>query len=548
MLVYPYAMTDPLAETPTRSRRGFLLVGAAGIAAAGAAAVAPAVRPARAADGPSADAPPTDGAGAAPAAGVAASDDRTGVDVRDHGAVGDGRTDDTAAFAGAVEAARAVRGRVLVPAGTYVVDSVTVPLLVSIRGTGADVSRYGASTDGGVTIRHLARSTKPMFVVDGNGVTLEGLTLQGNGSTAPLVQVVNGFESRFDRVQLAGVTGTALLVERVNNNLWSDLFVNNCGSADAAAVVVRSPASGGSNTNTFTCVNLHIEGSANVALDLAWGSTAEYFVEFVRLIAPHIETLQRAGSGTDATVRIGNVRQVEFVAPTIYGGPGPLIEHDERRRRGVDLDGGIRLLGGALLGADPAQVGASSVLVRLTKGDDFALVGTRLGRFTQAGVELGAGYGSRFAVDPTTRIATTGSAVDVVDRREVEARPLWAWGGDLAVGRRLLGALGGPSPVASAMGRNGDGAPAPTLAGSDLRGTVGFGSGRARRSGTQVRVRYSKPFATAPVVSICPASNAAASAQFFVVSRPDAFDVEMVGDLADDLPADAYRFTYQIIG
>ncbi|WP_217271287.1 glycoside hydrolase family 55 protein [Frigoribacterium sp. VKM Ac-2836] len=468
--------------------------------------------------------------------------------MRDHGAVADGVTDDTAAFVSAVEAAGAVRGRVLVPAGTYVVDSITVPLLVAIEGLGADISRYGASTDGGVNLRHLPRSTKPMIVVDGNGVTLEGLTLQGNGSSAPLVQVVNGFESRFERVQLAGVAGTALLVERVNNNLWSDLFVNDCGSVDEAAVVVRSPASGGSNTNTFTCVNLHIEGSANVALELAWGAGAEYFVEFVRLIAPHIETLQRAGSGTDATVRIGNVRQVEFVAPTIYGGPGPLIEHDEKRRRGVDIDGGIRLLGGALLGADPARVGASSVLVRLTKGDDFALVGTRLGRFTTSGVELAEGYGSRFAVDPTTRIATTGSAVEIVDRREVEARPLWSWGGDMAVGRRLLGARGGPSPVASAMGRNGDGAPSPTLSGSDLRGTVAFGSGRARRRGTQVRVRYSTPFETAPVVSICPASNAAASAEYFVVSRPDAFDIEMVGQLPEGLPADAYRFTYQIIG
>ncbi|ROS48376.1 glycosyl hydrolase family 28-related protein [Frigoribacterium sp. PhB24] len=543
-------MDGSASEPSARSRRGFLLVGAAGLAAAGAAVITPGTRPAHAVDAPAVGAtdPGATDPGGKTSRASTLPNDRGGVDVRDHGAVADGVTDDTAAFARAVEAARVARGRVLVPAGTYVIDSITVPLLVAIEGLGADVSRYGASTDGGVNLRHLPRSTKPMIVVDGNGVTLEGLTLQGNGSTAPLVQVVNGFESRFDRVQLAGVAGTALVVERVNNNLWSDLFVNDCGSADAAAVVLRSPASGGTNTNTFTCVNLHVEGSANVALDLAWGATAEYFVEFVRLIAPHIETLQRAGSGNDATVRIGNVRQVEFVAPTIYGGPGPLIEHHEMRRRGVDLDGGIRLLGGALLGADPAQVGASSVLVRLTKGDDFALVGTRLGRFTKAGVELAEAYGSRFAVDPTARIATTGSAVDVDDRREVEARPLWAWGGDLAVGRRLLGGVTGTAPVISAMARNGVDAPSPTLSGSDLRGTVAFGSGRARRRGTQVRVRYSKPFATAPVVSICPESSVAASAEYFVVSRPDAFDVEVVGQLADDLPADAYRFTYQIIG
>ena len=528
-------MTSSVSDRSARSRRGFLLAGAGAVAVGAAAAWPPGVGRAHAAGS-------TDGA-----PDQRPVDDRLGVDVRDHGAVGDGRSDDTEAFASAIEAARVVRGRVLVPAGTYVVDSITVPLLVALEGTGADVSRYGASTDGGVTLRHLRTSTRPLIVVDGNGASLDGLTLQGNGSDAPLVSVVNGFESRFSRLQLAGVDGTALVVERVNNNLWSDVFVNNCGSAEAAAVVVRSPRDEASNTNTFTCVNLHVEGSANVALDLAWGAGPEYFVEFVRLVAPHIETLQRAGDGSDATIRIGNVRQVELVSPTIYGGPGPLVEHGEMRRRGVDLDGGVRLLGGVLLGADPQRVAASETLVRLTKGDDFALVGTRLGRFTRAGVELGEGYGSRFAVDPTTRIAATGGAVPIDDRRQVAARPLWAWGGDLLIGRRLLGGSG-PAPVVTALGRSGSGAPPPAVAGSDLRGVVSFGSGVAPRAGAQVRVRYAAPFDDAPVVALTPASGPAATTPFFVASRRDGFDVELLGTLEAGRAADAFRFAYQVVG
>lgn len=533
---------------PVRTRRGFL---AAGALAAGALAVSSRSTSALAAEGSSADggaadrsAADADGAGG-PAVSVA--DPSTGVDVRDHGARADGRSDDTAAFAAAIAAAAAVRGRVLVPAGTYVVDSVTVPLLVKVVGVGADVSRYGASTDGGVNLRHLATSGRPMIVVDGNGVSLENLTLQANGSSAPLLEVVNGFESRFDRVHLSNVAGTALLVHRVNNNLWTDLFVNNCGGDDEAAVVVKSPTAPGTNTNTFTCVNLHIEGSVNVALDLAWGPTSDFFVEFVRLVAPHIETLQQA-AGTDATIRIGNVRQVEFVAPTIYGGPGPLIEHGEQRRRGVPLDGGVRVVGGALLGADPERVTASETLVRLTKGDDFWLVGTRLGRFTVSGVSLGPDYGSRFGVDPSTRIDAVGSAVAVADRRTVAGRPEWSAPGDVVVGRRLRGSDAGAGLTTSVQGRNGLGAPEATVSGSDMRGTLSFGSGAVPRAGGQVRVRFAAPYAEPPVVVLTPATSRAATSGAFVTTTPDGFVLETATALPAGLPGDALRFSFHVVG
>ena len=125
-------MTSSVSDRSARSRRGFLLAGAGAVAVGAAAAWPPGVGRAHAAGS-------TDGA-----PDPRPVDDRLGVDVRDHGAVGDGRSDDTEAFASAIEAARVVRGRVLVPAGTYVVDSITVPLLVALEGTGADVSSYGA--------------------------------------------------------------------------------------------------------------------------------------------------------------------------------------------------------------------------------------------------------------------------------------------------------------------------------------------------------------------------------------------------------------------
>nr|BFF14610.1 hypothetical protein GCM10025699_59130 [Microbacterium flavescens] len=133
----------------------------------------------------------------------------------------------------------------------------------------------------------------------------------------------NGFESRLDRVHLANVAGTALLAQRVNNAFWSDVFINNCGTESDAAMVVKSPPPEMSmtNSNTFTCVDLTIEGSPGPALDLGWGAASEYFVEFVRLVALHVEALQ-TGASPEAVVRIGNVRQVEFVSPFVYGEAG----------------------------------------------------------------------------------------------------------------------------------------------------------------------------------------------------------------------------------
>lgn len=76
-----------------------------------------------------------DGGGAAPAVAAGptdADDPHVAVDVKRIGARGDGRTNDTVAFQQALDLAAKVRGRVVVPAGAYLIDSVSVPMLVKI--------------------------------------------------------------------------------------------------------------------------------------------------------------------------------------------------------------------------------------------------------------------------------------------------------------------------------------------------------------------------------------------------------------------------------
>jgi hypothetical protein len=485
-----------------------------------------------------------------PAEAASSSSDRVSIDVLDHGAKANGKSDDTAAFASAVAAAAKVRGRVVVPAGTYVIDSLRVPLLVKIQGLGADVSRYGASTDGGVNLRHNPDSSSPMIVVDGNGVTLENLGMQANGSKAPLLRVDNGFESRFSRLQLSGVNGTALHVERVNNNYWTDVFVNNCGSESDAAVVVKSPKTG-TNSNTFTCINLTIEASPGTALDLGAGASADYYVEFVRLVGLHIEALQST-TGLDPIVRIGNVRQVEFVSPIIYGGPAPLLEHRQTRSRGNPLEAGVRLVGGVLLGADPARVPSPEILVDLVAGDDFALVGTRLGRYSKAGVSIRSSYGPRVSIDPGVRSQSWGTSVPLDDQRVHPPEHIWSWPGgvslsrSLAIGGHLLSGSGAAaSPTVSWAGAGAKSGVAPTVRGTDVAGVIEFRTGTAPQTGAHVRLTFATAFSSPPTVVVTPASAAASGASSYVEAAADHVDVCLSGVVS---AAQTLRFSYQVIG
>jgi hypothetical protein len=228
------------------------------IAAGVASAVAPGVVPTRAA-----------------AAEPSAGDPRRGVDVWDF-APDDVAGDWTQAFQEAIDLAARGYARVLVPNGTYRLRSLQIPHRVKIVGLGADNAYFGGSGDhaGGVNLDRIDDgSDLPMLTVTGPGVTIESLTLRGRGVRAPLLHVRNGFESMIRTVRAVDCPTTAVLVDQLNNSLWEGLFINDSGSASEAAMVIRSPSETGTNTNAVKFVHLTIEGSANVALDIAWGTS-----------------------------------------------------------------------------------------------------------------------------------------------------------------------------------------------------------------------------------------------------------------------------------
>ncbi|MCL2158702.1 MAG: hypothetical protein FWH48_04765 [Oscillospiraceae bacterium] len=97
-------------------------------------------------------------------------------DVRTSGAVGDGKTDDTAAFLAAIELAKKDGLPVYVPYGTYLIsDTLT---LSSVTLFGYVSGAWTADSDKLPTLIH-GDSTKPLFVVASGSVS--GLHIQGGG-------------------------------------------------------------------------------------------------------------------------------------------------------------------------------------------------------------------------------------------------------------------------------------------------------------------------------------------------------------------------------
>lgn len=132
--------------------------------------------------------------------------------VRTHGALGDGTTNDTAAFQAAVTAATTSPiGEVYVPPGTYMVaPSLAIPAGLTLRGTGSGsvVKRVGgAGTNGDVV------------TVTGSDVTIRDITLHGN-------------------VSAGGLTGRAALDVAVDPGL-SNLLVDNVRVVDAPGMGIR---------------------------------------------------------------------------------------------------------------------------------------------------------------------------------------------------------------------------------------------------------------------------------------------------------------------
>jgi hypothetical protein len=109
-------------------------------------------------------------------------------DARTHGAVGDGRTDDTAALQNAIDAAAVAGGVVSLPAGTYLTRGLVLRSRVHLRGAGGDATTLRLLPGANHAILEAADFGKLTGTGGSGGISyfsVRDLTLDGNKAANP---------------------------------------------------------------------------------------------------------------------------------------------------------------------------------------------------------------------------------------------------------------------------------------------------------------------------------------------------------------------------
>jgi hypothetical protein len=183
------------------------------------------------------------------------------LDIRDFGAKGDGHTDDSAAFDEAIRALPVTGGKILVPAGTYMLRAIhTNPLHVLNLSNKRNITITGEGSD--TTILRMAPASYQsaihvILIRRSSGITLEDLTIDGNNGDILYndehshgIQIESSTDVRIDgiRFQNSGGDGVRLFggsagggwAERIQieNSQFEDNFRNGISLQRATRHVV----------------------------------------------------------------------------------------------------------------------------------------------------------------------------------------------------------------------------------------------------------------------------------------------------------------------
>lgn len=509
-----------------------------------------------------------------------------GLSVRDFGAIGDGATDDTVSLQAALDFSSRTQVPILAPAGRYAVTSVTLRERSALLGTGTETLRFPSLklpgddvyTYGGTSIVPARGAASPLVTIAGGGVTVRNVTLDGynknidtaaSGSDLVGLSVQGGFELRLDTVRVFRFLRTGIDVATMNNSTWSDVYVDNCGSSDDAAVVIRSGPAGPTNFCQFR--GLTIERSGDMALAIAWGDDASSdYAEFLDIIGLHVEAARSGGGvlNTGPLIGIGNVTSVVLHAPQVLGAPAPIIEYrqqlvdnqndgrpQEDRNAYVDPTGvivadqlgGVTIVGGVIMQnrPTPAPPLTDPASVLLTSGSAVSLLGVRFLRTSTAAVEIASGFSGEVFIDPSTTNRPYERGEFVRDDRTAPS-PI-ALRGPVSIGGHI--STRSDAATVSAVG---DG-PSPIAVGgiSDTRGSIAFGSNSAG-TGPLVEVVFGRPYDDVPVVVVSSLDAKTQQLGLHLAVTRTGFTVSAAAGAADvpvaaDNAGSAYRLNYLVI-
>jgi hypothetical protein len=457
------------------------------------------------------------------------------LNVKDYGTLG--TADDSAVFQAAFNDAGTKKADLICPPGVYTISNVGAPSNLSLRSAGGHPYRFGAT---GVTLKNKAGSTNPCLVLNGGGITLDGITLDGNGAPGDVLDVLLGFEVRLRNIRIINGAGIGLKIAGCGNATYENIYVDNCGSATLPAVLIASTSLA---INTLDVDVMHIERQKNVALQI--GSATDTIVpEFLRFSKLHIEAVLDNGGAmnTGGLIEILNGRSISFIDPYLYGGPGPAIRHNQAATSFTTV-GGVQVIGGTILGYEPDAAYKPDRLVDLVAGDQFTILGTRLDNCKYGAIRVGTAYGSRVNVGSGV-LYTARVPAALEDLRTGTVLPS-RLPGHIEVGGHLCSAAGSSPTIAAVP----SGAATPTLNPSaDNRGNGFFGSSATPAAGAQVTVTFAKPFTTAPVVVLTAGNAATAALGLFVGVTTTNFTVYAANTPGVSQANGTYNFNWLAIG
>ena len=165
------------------------------------------------------------------------------INVKEHGATGDGTTNDSVAIQAAIDAVPASGGTVYFPAGTYI-----IPKTVGLTCVASNVRFVGDAAGSVVKISLVSGDTKPLFdIASASDIVVENLQFDGNAS------VMSGFAPALLRIKQSSKV-----------SVRGCQFLNSTGNG----IVLTDAASVWINGNYFQGIDL---SGINLALNTAEG-------------------------------------------------------------------------------------------------------------------------------------------------------------------------------------------------------------------------------------------------------------------------------------
>ncbi|MEZ3157328.1 glycosyl hydrolase family 28-related protein [Microbacterium sp. BWR-S6Y] len=191
------------------------------------------------------------------------------VNVRDHGARGDGAADDSAAVRRALEVAQ-IRGQpatIYFPRGAYLLaaGTLTVPAghPMTIRGDGPRASQ--------ISLRHSETSADPLVSLNATFAAVENLQLDGGGATRENdLLVLNAGYNRVSNCNLNRAPRTGIAVGRDSRSLahmLENLIVRDCGAYGIRVHGSAKNEDSGSTDGLWSNIDVGRSGLSGVFLE-----------------------------------------------------------------------------------------------------------------------------------------------------------------------------------------------------------------------------------------------------------------------------------------